>query len=227
MLILGIDDAGRGPLIGPMILAGVLIDKKQEAKLKTKQIKDSKDILHPRRVMLAKIILKNSYAHEIVKTFPEEIDNSLNTGTNLNTLEAIKAAKIINAINSPKRQKEKIKVILDCPSINTTSWLNTLLSLIKHKENLKFVCEHKADVNHISVGAASILAKVTREEEVAKIKKKYGDVGSGYPADPITKVFLEKKGKEFKNEGIFRKTWSTWKKLFPEAEKGQATLDKF
>ncbi|MFH1802928.1 MAG: ribonuclease HII [archaeon] len=227
-LILGIDDAGRGPLIGPMILAGVLIDKDQERKLKSKNIRDSKDILHPERVKLSSFIKENSYSHHITKTFPIEIDRTLESeGTNLNTLEAQKAALIINTINIQKYQKEKIKVIVDCPSINTTAWCNTLLGFIKHKDNLQVICEHKADVNHIAVGAASILAKVTREEEVAKIKKKYGNIGSGYPSDPGTKEFLKNHGKEFKDEGIFRKTWSTWKKMFPEAAKGQATLGDF
>ncbi|MBU0906965.1 MAG: ribonuclease HII [Nanoarchaeota archaeon] len=226
-LIIGIDDAGRGPLIGPMILAGVLVDKSQETKFKSKNIRDSKDVPHPDRIKMAAFIKENSYSYHVEKTFPNEIDHSLTFGTNLNTLEAKKAAEIINTLNNLKYQKEKIKVILDCPSINTTSWLNTLLKFIKHRSNLTFLCEHKADVNHVSVSAASILAKVTREEEVAKIKKKYGNIGSGYPSDPFTKEFLAKHGREFKDEGIFRKTWSTWKKLFPEKQKNQATLDSF
>ncbi|MFH1290854.1 MAG: ribonuclease HII [Nanoarchaeota archaeon] len=228
MLILGIDDAGRGPLIGPMILAGTLIDKAQEAKLKRHNIRDSKDVPHKERVKLAKLIKENSFSHKIVKTSPNEIDIALETaGTNLNTLEAKKAAIIINTINIPKYQKEKIKVVVDCPSINTTAWQNTLLGFITHKENLRVICEHKADVNHIAVGAASILAKVTREEEVAKIKKQYGNIGSGYPSDPGTKEFLKKHGKELKDSGIFRKTWSTWKKMFPAPGKNQSTLGDF
>lgn len=225
-LILGIDDAGRGPIIGPMILAGVLIDKNQEAKLKRLNIRDSKTVSHPERIKLSKEIKENSYAHYITKSYPNEIDQAVQT-YNLNTLEAQKAAEIINNINTKKYHKETIKVVLDCPSINTTKWQETLIKYIQNKENLQIVCEHKADANHVSVGAASILAKVTREEEVEKIKQKYGNIGSGYPADPFTKEFLSKRGKELENEGIFRKSWATWKNLFPEKEKGQATLDKF
>jgi ribonuclease HII len=226
-LILGIDDAGRGPLIGPMILAGVLVDKNQEAKLKRMNIRDSKIVAHPERIKLAKLIKENSYSHYIAKTFPEEIDNSLNSGTNLNTLEAKKTAEIINSINIPKYQKENIKVVVDCPSVNTMAWRNTLLAMIKHKDNLQVICEHKADANHVPVGAASILAKVAREEEVAKIKSKYGDIGSGYPSDPDTKEFLKEHGKEFADVGIFRKTWATWKTMFPEVGDGQKTLGDF
>jgi ribonuclease HII len=226
-LILGIDDAGRGPLIGPMVLAGVLINKDQDVKFKRHNIRDSKTVEQPERVKQAKFIKENSLAHKIVKTQADEIDHSLNTGTNLNTLEAKEAAKIINNLNIQKYHKEKIKVIVDCPSINTLAWKNTLISFVEYKENLEFFVEHKADANHPSAAAASILAKTTREEEVAKIKKKYGDIGSGYPSDPSTKEFLKNYGKKFANEGIFRKTWSTWKKLFPGEIKGQATLGDF
>ncbi len=219
MLILGIDDAGRGPLIGPMILAGVLIEKSQEAKLKELGAKDSKMLIHSTRVSLAKTI-KSMSKYSIVKSTAEEIDSSLASGTNLNTLEAIKTAKIINELNNG----EKIEVIVDCPSVNTLAWSNTVLSHIKNPENLILKCEHKADANHPVVSAASILAKVTREEQVSKLKKEFGDFGSGYPSDPKTKEFLKEKGQEFKDSGLFRKSWNTWKKMYPESDKKQKTL---
>ncbi|MBI2452221.1 ribonuclease HII [Candidatus Pacearchaeota archaeon] len=230
MLTLGIDDAGRGPLIGPMILAGVLVTKEQEKKLKNNKIRDSKIVQPNERERLAKFIERNCLKFHIEKTFPDEIDSSIQTGTNLNTLEAIKTSRIINEINKGKFRKEKIKVIVDCPSVNIGAWHRGLFKHIENKENLDIICEHKADHNHVSVSAASIIAKTAREEEVSKLKekyKKYGNIGSGYPADPITQEFLIKNGKALRNSGIFRKTWSTWKKLFPSAEKNQMTLDGF
>jgi len=223
MLTLGIDDAGRGPLIGPMVLAGVLANKNQERKFKSKNIRDSKDTPHEERVAQARFIKENSIANKIIKISPFEIDSALNTaGTNLNKLEASISAKIINSLNT---KKEKIKAIIDCPSTNIQAWQSEVQSKIAHPENIELICEHKADTNHVSVSAASVLAKVTREEAVAKIKKQFGEIGSGYPADPITKEFLKKHGKDLSEEGIFRKSWATWKKLFPE--RGQATLEGF
>jgi len=224
-LILGIDDAGRGPLIGPMILAGVLLTKEQEKHVKKEGAADSKLLIHKERMRIAKVIESNSLKFHVVTSSPIEIDESILSGTNLNTLEAKKTAHIINEINQGKFTKEKIKVIVDCPSVNIKAWQNTLEKFINHKENLEISCEHKADFNHPSVSAASILAKVRREEEVAKIKeqyKKYGDIGSGYPSDPATKEFLKKFGKPLEDSGIFRKTWATWKALFPEPK--QSTL---
>tara|TARA_Y100000310_G_scaffold326837_1_gene392285 strand:+ start:8367 stop:9047 length:681 start_codon:yes stop_codon:yes gene_type:complete len=223
-LIIGIDDAGRGPIIGPMILAGVILEKKQESFLKKQNITDSKLLFHNTRIKLAKIIKAKTISQKIVKTSPEEIDSSLSKKVNLNTLEAIKTAEIINALNT---KKQKIKVIVDCPSVNTTAWQNKLLEFIKHPDNLKISCEHKADFNHTSVAAASILAKVTREEEISALKKKFGELGSGYPSDPTTKQFLEKQGRKLKDSGIFRKSWATWKNLFPEPKKGQSSLEGF
>jgi len=222
MLILGIDDAGRGPLIGPMFLAGVLIEKKKESILKSKGVADSKTILHKKRIELSELIKDLAEDFLIVKAEPEEIDEAINSGLNLNTLEAIKTAQIINKLNN---EKDHIKVIVDCPSVNITAWRNTLLKYIKNEKNLELICEHKADANHPSVSSASILAKVAREEAVEQLKKKYGKIGSGYPSDPETKEFLKKHGNSFSNEGIFRKSWATWKALFPE--KKQRTLEGF
>src|SRR3989344_558799 len=221
-LTLGIDDSGRGPLIGPMILAGVLLDKNGETFLKKYTIKDSKMLAHPVRIKLSKIIKESALAFHITKSSPQEIDSSIKKGTNLNTLEAQKTAEIINALNT---KKEKIKVIVDCPSVNISAWKKTLLGYIDNPENLQVLCEHKADVNHLPVSAASIIAKVAREEEVESLKLKYGNFGSGYPSDPQTKHFLRTQGSNLKNSGIFRKSWQTWKALFPEKE--QATLKDF
>jgi len=229
MLILGIDDAGRGPVIGPMILAGVILTKQQESKLKKQNITDSKLLWQSQRIKLAKIIKENSISHKIIKVSPQEIDKTLNAiDTNLNKLEAQKSADIIKFLNTGKNSKERINVIIDCPSINIRAWKYFLNKFLTQTTNLTIKCEHKADLNHTSVSAASIIAKVAREEEMEKLRreyKKYGEMGSGYPSDPKTKEFLKKNGKILADSGIFRKTWSTWKNLFPD--KKQKTLSEF
>jgi ribonuclease HII len=221
-LVLGIDDAGRGPLIGPMFLSGVLLDKNSETFLKNHNITDSKLLSHTTRIQLAKTIKGSVLNYKTLSSSPEEIDKAINSKLNLNTLEAIKSAQIINELNPLDK---KVKVVIDCPSTNTQAWKNTVLSYVKHPENLSVFSEHKADLNHLSVSAASILAKVAREESVSTLKEKYGNLGSGYPSDPTTKTFLKEQGLSLANEGIFRKSWATWKKLFPEKEQG--TLDNF
>ncbi len=210
---IGIDDAGRGPIIGPMVLAGVLADERQIEILKQLGAKDSKLLTPRRRDYLAKRINSFIYDSCIVRIYPTEIDNSLNGGTNLNKVEAIKAAEIINSlmkkVNDMKLQE--VEIIIDCPSPNRVSWKNYVLKYVKDTAKINMRCEHKADVNHAIVSAASILAKVTRDEEVEKLKKKYDiECGSGYPSDPLCKKFMKEHGDEYAKLGIVRKTWATW-----------------
>ena len=209
-LILGIDDAGRGPVIGPMIMAGCLMDKNTESKLKKLGIKDSKQLTQKRREILSEKIKEEIETFEIVLSKPIEIDYHLNTdGTNLNNLEANMVAEIINRIN---KGYTKIKVVIDCPSTGIKKWNDLLKTKIKNLSNLEISCEHKADENHIAVSAASILAKCVREEEMQKLREKYGnEIGSGYTSDPSTQQFLKKHAKKYNDDGIFRKSWATWK----------------
>ena len=207
-LILGIDDAGRGPVIGPMVLAGCLLDRTTELEFKKLGVKDSKELTPKRREHLVNIIKEKSITFEIELAFPNEIDNKL-LG-NLNTLEAKKISSIINKIN---KGFGKIKVVVDCPSINISKWTDELKTKIENLSNLEIVCEHKADRNHVEVSAASILAKNAREKEMNILKEKYGEeIGSGYTSDPATCKFLEKYAEKHKEAGIFRQTWITWKK---------------
>jgi len=223
MLILGIDDAGRGPVIGPMIMAGCLIDDKIEKEFRKLGVKDSKLLQPKKREALAEIIRDKAITFEVRIIHPAEIDGRDGDGLNLNKIEAIKSAEIINAINEGFKQ---MKVIIDCPSPNITSWKNYLLKHIEKKDNLIVMCEHKADRNHIACGAASIIAKSTREAEVQKIKDKLGiDFGSGYTHDPITIKFLKDYHKKYKKDGIFRETWGTIANH--KAEKEQKKLDSF
>src|SRR3990167_8908406 len=210
MLKLGIDDAGRGPVIGPMVLAGCLIDEKTEEEFKKIGVKDSKQLTDKRREFLAEIIRQKAIAFEVILINPDEIDGENSHGTNLNDLEAIACAEIINKIN---KGFKKIKVIIDCPSVSIEKWKNFLKTKINDLSNLEIVCEHKADKNYAEVSAASILAKSAREKEMNILKEKYGEeIGSGYTSDPATCKFLEKYAEKHKEAGIFRQTWITWKK---------------
>ncbi len=211
-LILGIDDAGRGPLIGPMILAGCMIDKNSEDELRKLGVKDSKQLTPRRREFLFGKIKEKAELFEIEITSPEEIDRTNGEGINLNQLEAIKVANIINKIN---KGFKKIKVVIDCPSVSLIKWGDYLKTKIENLSNLEISCEHKADKNHVAVSAASIIAKSIREKEMDKLREKFGEeMGSGYTSDPLTSKFLEKNGQKHKDSGLFRKTWATWKRAF-------------
>ena len=215
-LILGIDDAGRGPVIGPMVLAGVLMDEHEEIELKELGAKDSKLLTPEKRRKIGDQVLKR-FEHHIEVSSPKEIDDS----DNLNYLEAVKTAMIINKliINTIG----VTKAIVDCPSVNIEKWSNDVQKLIEKPEKVNLVCEHKADFNHLVVAAASIIAKEKREEEMFKIKFKIQeDCGSGYPADPKTKEFLKDNHNNPKYKDIIRFSWKTIKNL--QSAKNQKKL---
>ena len=217
-LLLGIDDAGRGPVLGPMILAGVLIEKEQEQTIKDWGAKDSK-LLYPTKRKEISDKIKDQFKYHIEISQPKEIDNH----KNLNTLEAEKAAKIINKLT--KNLNEKIQVIIDCPSVNIESWSKDVQKLINNPKNISLSCEHKADFNHPIVSAASIIAKEKREDEIYKLKLQLKtDFGSGYPADPKTKEFITKNFDNPKFKELIRFSWNTVKKLIKVKKSNQQKL---
>jgi len=228
--LIGIDDAGRGPVMGPMVLAGILIPESSEEEIKLTGAKDSK-LLSPtqRTFILEKIkkLIKDSHFKIIT---PTEIDSGMGEGLNLNQVEALAAASIINELTQEISiaQRAGLKIILDCPSINTGAWKRQLMGYIKDKSlEPKIICEHKADFNYPVVSAASILAKVTRDAEIENIKKQFNvDFGSGYPSDPKTRDFLEKNVDNSKFKGIFRESWATFQEAKTKAFDKKAKQSK-
>ncbi len=211
-LVLGVDDAGRGPVIGPMILCGCIVDKKHDKELRNIGVKDSKLVTPSRREFLEKKIKELAQSYELIVCSPEEIDITNSEGLKLNEFEAEHFAQIINKLN---KGDERLKVVVDCPSPTIKKWEDYLKKRVNNLSNLEVSAEHKADKNHIAVSCASILAKCERERQMDKIKEKFGsEVGSGYPSDPLTIRFLEKNAKKYQNEGIFRRSWITYKKAF-------------
>lgn len=215
-LIVGVDEAGRGPVLGPLVVAGFLIDEKDLGKLDKLGVKDSKLLLPKKREELFKKLKK--YKHEIIIVEPAEIDQALrgHDGLNLNWLEARKTAELINELNPDK-------AIIDCPSPNIKAYASYIRDYIHNKE-IELVCEHKADLNYKVVGAASILAKSVREEEVKKIEKFVGQsIGSGYASNPVCRKFLEDNWDI--HPEFFRKSWESYKRVL--RQQGQKKLGEY
>ena len=205
-LLCGVEDAGRGPVIGPLVMCGVLISKEDEPKLKEMGCKDSKMLSPLQRERIAERIKEFAIKWEVRIVPPKEIDDAVNglNNLNLNWLEAVKSVEIINALKPDL-------VVLDCPSTNIPAYRDYIVQRLDNK-NMEVHAEHKADVNHPVVSAASIIAKVTRDEEIEKLKKKINlNFGSGYPSDPTTVGFLKKFWD--KHPDIFRHTWAPYKKI--------------
>ncbi len=219
MLVAGIDDAGRGAVIGPLVIAGVLVEEEKLPKLTQLGIKDSKLLSPHRRETLAIEIKRIAQKHSIIKLPPKEIDEVVEKGRKLhklNRLEAQTMAKIIEML------KPDIAYV-DASDVIEERFKEHILECLPFR--VEIVSEHKADRKYPIVSAASIIAKVVRDREIAEIASKYGDFGSGYPSDPRTMNFLqqclEEQG-EYPN--FVRKSWKPAKKTEAENDLRQKKL---
>lgn len=216
MFLAGVDDAGRGPIIGPMVMAGVKIKEQDHERLKEMGCRDSKLLTKDVRERLFDEI--HSMAEQVTVNIihPEEIDAALaDPNLNLNTLEAIHFSKIINTLSADK-------AIIDCPSPNIPAYSRQVKDNLSH--NPELVCEHKADLNHPVVAAASIIAKVTRDRIIDELKQEVGiDFGSGYLSDQKTSSFLKEHWQS--HPTIFRQSWAPYKALIMESQ--QKSLGDF
>jgi ribonuclease HII len=206
-MICGTDEAGRGPCFGPLVVAGVLVENDSE--LVRIGVCDSKQLTPRRREQLAPMIQKIASKYEIIIMPAADIDDLRKTMT-LNELEVFVYSKII----------EKLKpdvCYVDAVDVKEERFGRDILSLLSYKPRM--ISEHKADVNYPVVGAASILAKVTRDEHVRRIAQELKPklnlpLGSGYPADPVTKKFLSTWVSRFGSlPPHVRTSWETCQKL--------------
>ena len=214
MKIAGIDEAGRGPVIGPMVMSITVLEEADLPKLKSMGVKDSKLLSVPQRnYMFGQV--KELTINDTIIIQPKQIDEAvLSESSNLNWLEADIIIKLVNK-HAPDR------VYVDCPSTNIEAYTNYLKEGITTKTEI--IAEHKADLTYPVVSAASILAKVTRDNYIEGIKKNIKqDFGSGYPSDPKTQKFLKE---NWDKHNFFRKSWSSYRKV--AASEGQKKLGEF
>lgn len=203
MEILGIDEAGRGSVLGPLIVAGVLIPTKMKRVLQRMGVKDSKKLTFERRTILARK-LRKMFDYEIVIISAQDIDNLRANGINLNEIETIAYQKVISKFKPEK-------TIVDAVDVNAERFQEKL----RKGTDMNVIAEHKADNNYIEVSAASIIAKRTRDEFIEQLSKdfrKVGEIGSGYPSDPKTRKFLSNFTYENMPDCV-RKSWKTISKI--------------
>ncbi|MFT4326430.1 MAG: ribonuclease HII, partial [Candidatus Woesearchaeota archaeon] len=113
--LLGIDEAGRGPVIGPMVIAGCVTNAAIDEKLQALGVKDSKMIAPKKRDLLFEVVKKSVLSYEIIVVSPQDVDAALNNpDLNLNKLEALTSAKIINAI--VEKYDGNFEVMIDSPT---------------------------------------------------------------------------------------------------------------
>lgn len=212
-MICGVDEAGKGSVLGPMVIAAVGISS--EGILEGIRVKDSKLLCAKERERLYKIIKKKCQV-ATVRLDAQQID-IMRRDMTLNEAVARAHAQVIIKL-SPDY------AYLDACDVNTFRYAEMV------KNHLVLPCEiiseHHADEKFPVVSAASIIAKVTRDRAIATLAKKYGTIGSGYPSDPVTIHFLNSYIDEHHiPPPIARKSWKTVSAIL--SKKSQRRLNDF
>jgi ribonuclease HII len=219
MRILGVDEAGRGPVIGSMFIASFEVSEEKIEKLETIGVKDSKKLSNQKREEI-RDQLDDIGSFTLKEIEASQIDEMREVMT-LNEIE-------LQAFVEVMKDSEADRFTVDLPEPDGDRFIKKIKKELPDKfQSKEFVAEHGADDEYPEVSAASIIAKSAREKHVEDLHQKYGyDFASGYPHDRPTIEFLEKfmeeKG-ELPEET--RMSWSTAEKIVKESK--QKSFDDY
>ncbi|MGQ9587893.1 MAG: ribonuclease HII [Thermoplasmata archaeon] len=201
-MICGIDEAGRGPVMGPMVVCGVAVES--DEKLREIHVRDSKKLSPARREELARKIREMARV-EVIEVPAEEID-TMRSVMSLNELEARLFATIIERLCP-------VIAYVDAADADDVKFGRMIQSELRTQ--CRVFSRHKADEDFPIVSAASIVAKVTRDSRIREIEREIGEpIGSGYPSDPDTISFLKHwMGKRGTFPPHTRRSWETAQNL--------------
>jgi len=208
---IGVDEAGRGPVMGSMFVAGVL----NFEGLADINVKDSKKLNSARRAHLAEIIEQRTLIR-VEEISASQIDEERERGRSMNDITLDLASKVVCFFI----RKFPVRAFVDAADVKPERFARKL------KERCSLLCgsapeiisEWKADEKYPVVSAASIIAKVRRDRCMREISEHLGcDVGSGYPSDPKTIAFLRSVMREkeipYSVRPFVRKSWKTFHKI--------------
>ena len=209
MLIAGVDEAGRGAVLGPLSIGVAVVEKGAEEQLVEIGVKDSKLLTVQQRLNALQLL--PTYTKETNYTLiPSEELDLLMDRKSLNEIEAMRMGFLLNNL----RFKPDV-VYLDAPDPIAHNFTKRIKKYISFNPVIK--SEHKADLNYPVVAAASIVAKVNRDRAIDELALEYGSLGSGYPHDERTIAFIKKYLKEHKKLPSFaRRKWDTSRRLLNE-----------
>lgn len=218
-MISGIDEAGKGPVLGPMCVAGVLLNEKRLNALEKMGVKDSKQLTAKKREALAAKIKKLADKYFILEVSPLQIDELRKVMT-MNEIMVVCYVKVLEELKPEYAFVDAADVIAERFGENI---------MRKYAGKLEITSEHDADEKYPIVSAASILAKVQRDALIKKLEESAGvEIGSGYPGDLKTISFLEDWIQENGALPDFaRSSWETAKRLLEKYNKNQRTFSDY
>jgi ribonuclease HII len=213
LMISGIDEAGKGPVLGPMCVAGVLMDDSSNDALLKIGVKDSKKLAPKKREVLAVEIKKIANKYFVLEVSALQIDELRKIMT-MNEIMVVCFAKVLEELRPDHAFVDAADVIAQRFGQNLKK---------KYTREITITSEHEADVKYPIVSAASILAKVQRDMLVKELGEKIdADIGSGYPSDGKTILFLENWVKEHGSLPDFaRSSWETSRRILENYTQSQ------
>lgn len=206
-MICGVDEAGRGPVLGPLVVAGVMVDS--DVPLRQLNVRDSKKLSPERRELLAPEIQKVARCE--VTVVPAKDIDVMRAEMSLNDFESKLFAAIVQKLHPET-------AYVDAVDVDEIEFKRSIQKELPFE--VEIVSQHEADDLFPVVSAASIIAKVRRDSEMRAIEQEIGQpTGSGYPSDPVTIAFLEKWIREKGSPPPHtRLTWDTTRRLLAESK---------
>jgi len=206
---ISIDEAGKGSALGPLVVSVVVLDKATEQYLAGMGVKDSKLLSRSKREALYDVILEQAIYCQSIHLSAEEIDRRRDSYT-LNQIEANLFYQLIQDCINALPLEQPCNIYIDSIENNAIGFAFPFVHSFP-EPLYNVICETKADSRYVSVGAASILAKVERDRYIQNLEVLMNEkIGSGYPSDSITVNFIKRyyqtHNKSFPVE--LRKSWN-------------------
>ncbi len=229
--VIGVDEAGRGPVMGPLVVAALAVPADGgEDQLREMGVRDSKKLLPAKRETLAAAL--SDRPHQVIEVPASDVD-ALRSTASLNVVEARIFASATLGVIAQLGEGARVAVYLDAADTSEATFERYFSGAIADAPGkgavVSVVSRHEADDIFPVVSGASVLAKSRREEAVARIREELGeDFGSGYPADARTIAFLEK---WITDKGVLpphtRRSWRTAQRLLDRHGASVRRLDDF
>ena len=205
MLVVGIDEAGAGPVLGPMVFCAVVLSRGVEAILKAEGVRDSKDVPASKRELLRNRVVEEATEYDLIVVDAADIDRRRSKGESMNKIKVQAVSDLLHGLQS-NPDTAYIDAFDGIATKHDDEFRKQLIG--KGPKNTIVVSEHRADSRYTVVGAASLIAKTKRDSMMRQLEKGEGvTLGSGYPSDPKTLNYLAQ------CNGIFpsfvRQSWKT------------------
>lgn len=178
--VLGVDEAGRGAVLGPLVVAGVALAVREQTKLWDLGFRDSKALSRDRRRALVRRLASSGARGRVVVLPAVAVDRA-----SLTDLELEATAALIRRLGPEA-------VVVDTPvGPGAISWFRELLAARAGLPTAAISVAPKADRDHPAAAAASVLAKVVRDSYILLLRRQYGDFGWGYPSEERVQAYLQ------------------------------------